>query len=58
MAFINYKTQNFCRGCQLRVDKQTHPIRCPKCGRRLHTRKKNKLRNVTGEDNRIRISVN
>jgi Zn finger protein HypA/HybF involved in hydrogenase expression len=55
MAFINYAKQNYCRGCQLRVEKNIHKVRCPKCGRRLHTRKKNKLRNIT-KDTRIRTN--
>jgi hypothetical protein len=54
-GFINYKTQNFCRSCQLRVSKKLYPKRCPECNRLLKTKQRNKIRHNKGYDARPRV---
>ncbi len=60
-GYIDYSIYYYCRSCRLKVPKELVPrdtglLRCPSCNRQVHTRKKNKLRNLKGEDPRIRIA--
>lgn len=59
-GFVDYKVFNFCRGCRLKLDKILYPKRCPRCGFRVSTKKRNKLRKSADRkiiiDDRIRVA--